>query len=213
VIAVAGPAVNVVIALVLTLLLFGSFLVVRGSLASLENLLVQQESVPLSTLVTHTSFAQVLLISLIASNLFLVLFNMIPAFPMDGGRVFRALLATFIGHLPATEVAAALSVILAIGMSLAGMGLIKIGPWQPGPMLTVVGMFVLFAGQQELAAVRHRAAARNAPLLEAMAAHVHVPVAAPPEPGFSGFTWDRRAGFWIEWRDGRPVHACHVPHP
>jgi hypothetical protein len=137
---------------------------------------------------------------------------MIPAFPMDGGRVFRALLAAVIGLLPATEVAAALSVVLAIGMSLAGMGVIVIGSWHPGPMLAVVGMFVLLAGQQELAAVRYRAALRNAPPVDVLPAQVPITV-SPPEPAFSGFTWDRQAGFWIEWRDGRPVHACQIPHP
>ena len=47
-------------------------------------------------------------------NLMLAAFNMIPAFPMDGGRVFRALLAGWLGRLRATEVAAGLGKVLAL---------------------------------------------------------------------------------------------------
>src|SRR5260370_21159672 len=72
IIAIAGPAVNVVIALCL-------FLVV-GARGNLD---------PRSAMQSGD-----LLVNLLAINVWIVLFNLLPAFPMDGGRVLRALLAT-----------------------------------------------------------------------------------------------------------------------
>src|SRR5215468_5323330 len=85
-IAIAGPLVNVVIAFALVLF--------AGAKLSMSDLAVV-ESTQIS-----------LLDRLAAVNLFLALFNMIPAFPMDGGRVLRALLATKLGFVRATEIAA-----------------------------------------------------------------------------------------------------------
>ena len=85
-IAIAGPAVNVVIALVLMAL--------AGADLSSANLAAVESS--------HVSMVD----RLASVNLFLALFNMIPAFPMDGGRVLRALLAIKLGFTRATEVAA-----------------------------------------------------------------------------------------------------------
>jgi Zn-dependent protease len=53
---------------------------------------------------------------LAAANIFLVLFNMIPAFPMDGGRVLRALLAMKLGQQRATRIAATIGQVLAFGL-------------------------------------------------------------------------------------------------
>src|SRR5216684_1430251 len=83
IIAVAGPAVNVVIAL-------GLF-IADGSQAFLNP----------STVEGGGLIAQLLTI-----NILLVLFNLLPAFPMDGGRVLRALLATRLSYARATQVGA-----------------------------------------------------------------------------------------------------------
>jgi Zn-dependent protease len=202
-IAIAGPAVNVVIALLLGL---GLFALVKDPLAS-----VPAELENVSEVIHQFGFATPLLTTLMLTNVGLVIFNMIPAFPMDGGRVLRALLASLLGHLPATEIAAGLGVVLAL--ALAVLGMFRMGQTH-NPMLIVVSMFVLLAGQQELAAVRQREARRNAPPLDILPASGLVQVtAAPPEPEFSGFTFDRQLNAWIEWRDGRAVHICRIVHP
>lgn len=203
-IAVAGPAVNVVISglgVLLILLLGLAYAPIGLGKMSAE-------------LAEH-GFAACLLMGLVNLNVGLVIFNMIPAFPMDGGRVFRALLAAVIGHLRATEVAALVGMVFAGLISLGGL-LVLGETYNPLPI--VLGMFVLFAGQQELLAVRYREASRKAPLLDVLPADAPWPIPPsasplypfppPPEANFSGFSWDRRMGVWIEWREGRPVHVC-----
>src|SRR6516225_7643273 len=85
-IAIAGPLVNVVIAVVL--MAVTSTHLSAAHFAAMES--------PNVSMVDR--LAEV--------NLFLAIFNMIPAFPMDGGRVLRALLAIRLGHVRATEIAA-----------------------------------------------------------------------------------------------------------
>src|SRR4030095_14810680 len=86
VVALAGPAVNVVIALILMLVLGARF-----DLSQMAQLEQAQ-----STLTGRVA----------AANVALLLFNLIPAFPMDGGRVLRALLAVPLGYTRATRAAA-----------------------------------------------------------------------------------------------------------
>ncbi|MBY0527942.1 MAG: site-2 protease family protein [Gemmataceae bacterium] len=213
-IALAGPAVNVVISAVLF-----------GVLSVSARLTHQPFPVPLPESMTEIGFnveefgfAPPFLTFLMVTNIGLVVFNMIPAFPMDGGRVLRATLASFVGQLRATEIAAVLSLPFAMLIGLWGVaGMVLAHSYNPVPIL--VSLFVVFAGQQELAAVRYKEARRRqAAEHEAALAYgfpgdlPHVRVPQPPEPNFSGFTWDRHSGAWIEWRDGRPVHASWTHH-
>src|SRR5919197_213210 len=91
-VAIAGPLVNVAIAFVLFLFLPP---IEPDDLSRIED--------------PRVSF----IARLAAVNVFLVLFNMIPAFPMDGGRVLRALLAIKLGRARATQIAASLGQALA----------------------------------------------------------------------------------------------------
>src|SRR5271165_3556256 len=108
VIALAGPAVNVAIAGVLLL----GFLL-HGSM-TLPLILAP---------VVGSFFAQLLIV-----NVSLAVFNMLPAFPMDGGRVLRAVLALFLSYERATRIAASVGQGLAVCLAVAGLlGNVKIG--------------------------------------------------------------------------------------
>jgi Zn-dependent protease/CBS domain-containing protein len=123
VIAIAGPAVNVVIALLLLPLVVWNpggwdvlgFDDAQGGLAG----------------------------KLLSLNIVLVAFNLIPAFPMDGGRVLRALLATSMPHPRATRIAARVGQVIAVLFIIAG--------FMGNPILILIAMFVYSGAQQELA--------------------------------------------------------------
>jgi Zn-dependent protease len=195
-IAVAGPLVNVVIA---ALVWFG--MEYAGTLP-----------LPAGWMLTEGSLAERVLIVLLFSNIVLVLFNLIPAFPMDGGRVFRALLSMGFGRLRGTEIAVGVSKVLAGLFIVAGLTYFvpNIG-YHLSPMLAVIGLFLIAAGNQELAMLRYQdRRRRSAMTLDSIPAVQPVYPAMPVQPNFSGFTWDDRAGAWIEWREGRVVGATYV---
>jgi Zn-dependent protease len=130
VIAVAGPAVNVAIIGVLLIL---SFLAGLGANLTGFNL----------------SPGGGLISNLIVVNTILVLFNMIPAFPMDGGRVFRSLLSMKKGHLRATQIAATTGKTLAVALGIYG--------FLHNPVLMFTAVFVYYGAEAERrAALQHR---------------------------------------------------------
>ena len=130
IVAVAGPAVNVVIALGLF-----AFLAVRVRMSDLSEMALGGSD---------------LLASLMVMNVLLVLFNAIPAFPMDGGRVLRALLAMVMDRTLATIIAARIGQVIAVGFAVAS--------FFGGPsMLLFIAVFVFLAAQQELAYAKFRA--------------------------------------------------------
>lgn len=128
-VALAGPAVNVGIAAGL-LLLF--------ALAGNPGFVL-----------SSAGLAHSFLVRLFWANVGLVLFNLLPAFPMDGGRVLRALLATQTSHLRATNIAARVGQVMAILFAVAGL----FGNW----MLVFIAGFIFLAGRAEASAVRAKA--------------------------------------------------------
>lgn len=122
VVALAGPAVNVVIA-------FGLYIVIGRffGLGDLEELAEGRGN---------------LLTQLLAINVILVVFNLLPAFPMDGGRVLRALLATRLAHAKATRIAAAVGQIVAVLFGLLGL-------FGGNPFLLFIAVFVFFGARAE----------------------------------------------------------------
>jgi Zn-dependent protease len=139
-VALAGPAVNVVLAI----LLF-AYLVITNTLE------------PLSALtVTSGSFVERLMVV----NLLLAGFNMLPAFPMDGGRVLRALLAMRLEYTRATQVAASIG---------QGMALL-FGFWGlfANPFMLFIAFFVWIGAAQEASMVQMKNSLGNIPVNQAM---------------------------------------------
>jgi Zn-dependent protease len=101
-----------------------------------------------------------LLARLAAANIFLVLFNMIPAFPMDGGRVLRALLAMKLGQRRATRIAATIGQILAFGLGFLGLF--------GNPLLLFIAIFVYMAAAGEAQMTAFHDAARGLRVADAM---------------------------------------------
>ncbi len=131
VIALAGPFVNVVLA--------GGLLVVTGFTAAAAGLdaqaLLRGMMVP--------SF-NTLLVWLLGANVSLVVFNMIPAFPLDGGRVLRAALGFFTDYTRATAIAAGIGQLLAVALGLFGI-------FSGNLMLALVALFIFVGAGGESA--------------------------------------------------------------
>lgn len=95
-------------------------------------------------------------------NVILVVFNMLPAFPMDGGRMLRALLAMAMPYARATRAAANVGQAFAILFGLLGLLAFN-------PILILIAFFVYFGAQQEAQAAQIRMIGKETPVAEAMA--------------------------------------------
>lgn len=140
VVAVAGPMVNVVIAGLL--IAFAGVQFHLGNFPSLDD--------PQAFLVVKLAWV----------NIALVLFNLIPAFPMDGGRVLRALLAMVMPHALATLIAGRIGQVLAVGFAIAG--------YFYDPMLIFIAIFIFMAAKQEIAYAQMKEAAHRLSVADIM---------------------------------------------
>jgi len=127
-VSLAGPLVNVVIVLFLSL--------IRGGFPSWGGM----DRFPATP--------GELVDALIRANVILAVFNLLPAFPMDGGRIIRSILAMFLPYTRATALAALLGQLIAVGFILLGFRL--------NPFLILIGFFVFFGAEAEERAVRVR---------------------------------------------------------
>lgn len=165
-VALAGPAINLVIAGVLFV-----WLAFQNALqfAGME--------------MTSGSFAM----RVMATNLFLMVFNLIPAFPMDGGRVLRALLALKMDYVSATQTAASLGQGFAILFGLVGLF--------TNPFLILIAFFVWIGAGQEAAMVQIKSALSGIPVRRVMmdnfqVLHPQDPLIRAIELTLSGFQQD-----------------------
>lgn len=149
-VAIAGPAVNVVIALAL-------YLVVP-----MEEYLTQDPEMLEETMSAIN--ANNFLFYLFSANVMLVLFNLIPAFPMDGGRVFRALLSMKFDRVTATQMAARLGQIVAFFFFLIGL--------LYNPILILIAIFVFFGAQGENMMVQQLTLLRGHKVRDAMMTNI-----------------------------------------
>ena len=132
-ITIAGPLMNLIIAAL-------AFLVIAITGVSLffSDLLLGA-----------TTWTSVLSFVLMA-NLSLFLFNLVPAFPMDGGRILRSLLSMRLPRERATDIAALVGRLFAAGFVIAGIS------WGQ-PFMALIGVFVFFAAGSEARSVRQKA--------------------------------------------------------
>lgn len=142
-VAVAGPAVNVFFAALLFI-----WLLITGTLS------------PLSSInLTSGSFVERLMIV----NISLVLFNLIPAFPMDGGRVLRALLAMRMEYTQATSIAASIGQGLALVFGFVGLF--------ANPFLVFIAFFVWIGAAQESSMVQMKTSLGGIPVKKVTITH------------------------------------------
>ena len=145
-VALAGPAVNLVIAGILI-----AYLVLTNSLSPITSLSLAQGS---------------FLERLMALNVYLALFNLIPAFPMDGGRVLRALLALKLDYVQATQIAAYIGQGIAFLFGFIGLF--------SNPFLIFIALFVWIGAAQEANMVQVRNSLGGIPVTRAMQTDYHI---------------------------------------
>ena len=134
--AMAGPAVNLIFALLLALM------IPLHNYFNFDTVVLEEQ--------LFEPTAQNFLFYLFVANVMLVLFNLIPAFPMDGGRVLRALLSFRFGHVEATKIAAGIGQGMAFLFFILGLFF--------SPFLILIAFFIYFGAYGENQMVKQNAA-------------------------------------------------------
>jgi Zn-dependent protease/predicted transcriptional regulator len=163
-VAIAGPAVNVVLAG----LLFAA-LIAMGVASDVTQL----------RLVGGPFLAK-----LMWTNVGLAVFNLLPAFPMDGGRVLRALLGMRTDHVRATDIAARVGQAMALAFGLVGLF--------SNPVLVFIALFVWMGAQAEAQMAHVQASLAGVPVSRAMVTGV---VVVPPDEPVASVVQHMLAGF------------------
>ncbi len=128
VIAIAGPAVNIIIAILMSLAL----LIPNHDLANINLALSGEAGLTFTAVYTY----------IFVSNIFLAVFNLLPAFPMDGGRILRALLALRLDYTKATNIAVLIGRVFAVGLGIFGLS-------NGNFFQVMIAFFIFGAGSQE----------------------------------------------------------------
>ncbi len=159
-VAIAGPAVNFAIAAVLALV---ALPMIRAEIPTslLTALPSPRAWYMLTGFVVRLLFRlldgvdwRALILYLLAANASLAIFNLLPAFPMDGGRALRGLLALWLDYLRATRIAIYVGQGLAVVLGFCG---ILTASW----MLVLIAVFIFFSAGQEGRVVEVRAVLEN----------------------------------------------------
>ncbi len=142
VVAIAGPAVNVVLATI-----FGAVLFAMGT--PTDQILARAEG-------------EGTLEFLLFANLAMLAFNLVPAFPMDGGRVLRAVMAMFLPYTRATRYASLVGQGFALLFAAVGIFVLK------SPVLVFIALFVFVTAGEERSLVQTRSSLTGLPVSAAM---------------------------------------------
>lgn len=142
IIALAGPAVNVIVALAITPIVL--LVVAARHIDHPLMILLYADEISVAGFVLYIWIANVLL----------ALFNLLPAFPMDGGRVLRAALTSVTDRFTATRIAVIAGQIFAVALMLAGI-------LSGDLLLPLVGVFIIVAGLMEARFVRVESSLRK----------------------------------------------------
>jgi len=151
-ITLAGPAVNLLIALLLYIFIPFDFF---------RNL-DQQQIQEFFSEISPRNF----LFLLFYANIILAAFNFIPAFPMDGGRILRALLAMRMGRVQATQIAARLGQFVAFLFFFLGLFY--------NPFLALIGVFIFFGAQGENILIQQLSILRGHQVRDAMMTNITI---------------------------------------